>query len=124
MKLKLKKHDWGTYYPVHCKLCQWTGNSEFVVGDGDGPFYCPYCGMPDPTDYDFSIFIFQFRSYFGYGLKAFFRECLELARYLSWRTFSLVTHPVRIVYAKWIVYRRNCYWENLGKAHARYWTGH
>lgn len=111
----LKKHDWKTYYPVHCKLCQWTGNSEFVQGDGDGPFYCPYCSMSDPTDFEISAFIFDWHQYVGYGTQEFFREVKDLIRYLSWRTFSLVTHPVRILYAKFIRYRMERFWENLGK---------
>lgn len=111
----IKKHDWKTYYPVHCKLCQWTDNSEFVQGEGDGPFYCPCCAMPDPTDFEISAFIFDWHNYVGYGTAAFFHEVKDLLRYLSWRTFSLATHPVRILYAKVIRYRMERFWENLGK---------
>lgn len=117
----LQKHDWENYYPVHCKHCQWTGSSQFVQGDDDGPFYCPYCGMPDPTDSEISAFIFQFNSYFGYGFKALRTEVHVLIYYLLWRTFSLATQPLRLLYSRFIRYRTNRYWAKLNREIGKYW---
>lgn len=123
MKLNIKKHDWENYYPVYCKHCLWTGSSQFVQGDGDGPFYCPYCRMPDPTESEMGMFFFHWSSYFGYGFKPFVREVCNLVRYLLMRAFSLATHPIRLLYVRYIWYRQDAYWTKLNREINRYWTG-
>lgn len=86
MKL-VQKHHWKSYYPVRCRKCLWTGSSEFVLGDEEGPFYCPYCRTSDPTDWDIST----------YALSSwepeFWKDRLV---YVAYRTLSLITHPWRL----------------------------
>lgn len=86
MKL-VQKHTWGTHYPVHCRKCLWTGSSQFVWGDDEGPFYCPYCRTSDPTDWGIST----------YALSSWEPEFWkDRLAYIAYRTLSLITHPWRL----------------------------
>ena len=87
MKL-VQKHTWDTHYPVHCRKCLWTGSSQFVWGDDEGPFYCPYCRTSDPTDWDLDVYAMSDWH------PSYWKERL---RYIAWRTLSLITHPWRLV---------------------------
>lgn len=94
MKIKFKE-DWKNYYSAHCNHCLWTGCSKYVIGEDDGPFVCPYCYHSDPTDPE----------HFPCDVPTY--SIKEFVVYTLFRSISLITHPIRFAYSKYVHHQIN-----------------